>query len=93
MTLLGATVLSIIEIAHTRGRESLDMGICGRTLRYVFGKTANTLQADAPIDTRLLGLVSAWVLKAAQYPAITAAVSETRRRMSEGVGQRSTKEM
>lgn len=90
-TLLRDTDLPIIDIAYATGWESL--GTFGRTFRDITGKNPSALRAVARRDAQPLDRVPACVLKAAQRPDLTTAVSEKRRRMSEGTNQPSTKEM
>ncbi|RYF47479.1 MAG: AraC family transcriptional regulator [Comamonadaceae bacterium] len=81
-TLLRDTELPIIDIAYITGWESL--GTFGRTFRDITGKSPSALRAAARMDARLLDRVPACVLKAAQRPDLTTAVSEKRRRLAEG---------
>ena len=90
-TLLRDTELPIIDIAYATGWESL--GTFGRTFRDITGKSPSALRATSRMEMQPLDRVPACVLKAAQRPDLTTAVSEKRRRMSEGTTQPSTKEM
>lgn len=90
-TLLRDTDLPIIDIAYATGWESL--GTFGRTFRDITGHSPTALRAAARKDTLPLEQVPACLIKAAQRPDLTTAVSEKRRRTSEGTNPPSTKEM
>ena len=77
-TLLRDTDLGITEIAFATGWESL--GTFGRTFHDVTGRSPSALRREARAEPVRLDLVPACVLKAAQRPDLTLAVSEKRRR-------------
>lgn len=89
-TLLRDTELLITEIAFATGWESL--GTFGRTFRDITGKSPGALRIEARAETTQLDRVPACVLKAAQRPDLTIAVSEKRRRATEGTNRPPTKE-
>jgi len=90
-TLLRDTDLPITEIAFATGWESL--GTFGRTFRDITGNSPSTVRLAARAGTAQLDRVPACVLKAAQRPDLTIAVSEKRRRASKGTNPPSTKEI
>lgn len=90
-TLLRDTDLPIIDIAFATGWESL--GTFGRTFRDITGQSPGALRAAARTEAPSLEGVPACILKAAQRPDLTTAVSEKRRRLIEGTNRPSTKEM
>jgi transcriptional regulator GlxA family with amidase domain len=77
-TLLRDTDFGITEIAYATGWESL--GTFGRTFRDITGLSPSALRLEARAAAVRLDLVPACVLKAAQRPDLTIAVSEKRRR-------------
>jgi transcriptional regulator GlxA family with amidase domain len=81
-TLLRDTDLAITDIAFATGWESL--GTFGRTFHDVTGKSPSALRAEARAQPVALDRVPACVLKAAQRPDLTSAVSEKRRRSGNG---------
>jgi transcriptional regulator GlxA family with amidase domain len=81
-TLLRDTDLGITDIAFATGWESL--GTFGRTFHDVTGKSPSALRAEARANPVALDRVPACVLKAAQRPDLTSAVSEKRRRARNG---------
>jgi transcriptional regulator GlxA family with amidase domain len=81
-TLLRDTDLGITEIAFATGWESL--GTFGRTFHDVTGSSPSALRREAREAPVRLDLVPACVLKAAQRPDLTIAVSEKRRRKAAG---------
>lgn len=83
-TLLRDTDLPVIEIAYATGWESL--GTFGRIFRDITGQSPSALrrEAQAAAAAQQLDLVPACVLKAAQRPDLTTAVSEKRRQLAEG---------
>jgi transcriptional regulator GlxA family with amidase domain len=87
-TLLRDTDLPITEIAFATGWESL--GTFGRTFRDITGKSPSALRLEARAETGPLASVPACVLKAAQRPDLTIAVSEKRRRATNGTNRSST---
>lgn len=91
-TLLRDTALPITEIAFATGWESL--GTFGRTFRDITGQSPSAVRLEAKATTTPLDRVPACVLKAAQRPDLTTAVSEKRRRLAEGTNRSSaTKEI
>jgi len=90
-TLLRDTELSVTEIAFATGWESL--GTFGRTFRDITGTSPSALRVDARAATQRLDRVPACILKAAQRPDLTTAVSEKRRRVAKGTNRPSTKEV
>lgn len=91
-TLLRDTELSITEIALATGWESL--GSFGRTYRDVTGHSPGAMRLEARVNVHRLDRVPACVLKAAQRPDLSVAVSEMRRRIAKGKKRPSTaKEM
>lgn len=90
-TLLRDTELPITEIAFATGWESL--GTFGRTFRDVTGQSPSQLRREARAAAAQLDRVPACVLKAAQRPDLTTAVSEKRRRAAGGTNGPSTKEI
>lgn len=89
-TLLRDTELPITEIAFATGWESL--GTFGRTFRDITGQSPTELRIEARAETGQLARMPACVLKAAQRPDLTIAVSEKRRRAAAGTNRPSTKE-
>ncbi|WP_454907669.1 helix-turn-helix domain-containing protein [Variovorax gossypii] len=89
--MLRDTELPITEIAFATGWESL--GTFGRTFRDVTGESPSTLRPRLQAAARQLEHMPACVLKAAQRPDLTEAVSEKRRRTATGTNRLSTKEM
>lgn len=89
-TLLRDTDLPITEIVFATGWESL--GTFGRTFRDITGQSPSALRlnARAGMDGRQQALVPACVVKAAERPDLTTAVSEKRRRAAPGTNQAST---
>lgn len=77
-TLLRDTDMSITDVAFATGWESL--GTFGRIFRDITGQSPGAIRGEASADTPALALVPACVLKAAQRPNLTIAVSEKRRR-------------
>ena len=91
-TLLRDTELSITEIAFATGWESL--GTFGRTFRDITGQSPSAVRLAARAASPQLGHIPACVLKAAQRPDLTTAVSEKRRRVAQGTNRPSpNKEM
>jgi len=90
-TLLRDTELGITDIAFATGWESL--GTFGRTFRDVTGHSPTAARRLARAGTSQLDGVPACILKAAQRPDLTIAVSEKRRRIAAGTNRPSTKEM
>lgn len=91
-TLLRDTEQPIIEIAFATGWESL--GTFGRTFRDITGMSPSAVRREAQAKATPLDGVPACVLKAAQRPDLTTAVSEKRRRLAEGTNPPSaTKEI
>ncbi len=88
--LLRESDLSITEIAFATGWESL--GTFGRIFRDVTGYSPGALREQAEAERDRLSVVPACVLKAAQRPDITIAVSEKRRRAANATLRPSTKE-
>ena len=88
--MLRDTDLSITEIAFATGWESL--GTFGRTFRDVAGESPGMLRPRLQAAARQLEHMPACVLKAAQRPDLTEAVSEKRRRTAAGTKRLSTKE-
>lgn len=78
MALLRETDLPITEIAFQTGWNSL--GTFGRTFRDVTGENPAAVRARAKAAPRDLVRVPECVLRAAQRPGLTIAVSEKRRR-------------
>jgi transcriptional regulator GlxA family with amidase domain len=89
-TLLRDTAFSVTEIAFATGWESL--GTFGRTFRDVAGESPGMLRPRLQAAARQLEHMPACVLKAAQRPDLTEAVSEKRRRTAAGTKRLSTKE-
>ena len=81
-TLLRDTDLPITEIAFVTGWESL--GTFGRTFRDITGQSPTDVRRETLANATPLAHVPACVLKAAQRPDLTTAVSEKRRRLAEG---------
>ena len=81
-TLLRDTDLPITEIAFATGWESL--GTFGRTFRDITGQSPSAVRLQAQARLEPLDKVPACVLKAAQRPDLTTAVSEKRRRQPAG---------
>jgi len=79
MALLRDTDLSITEIGFSTGWESL--GTFGRTFRDIAGDTPRAIRARARAAlSRELAAVPACIVRAADRPDLTTAVSEKRRR-------------
>ena len=76
--LLRDTDLAITEIAFQTGWESL--GTFGRTFRDITGESPSGLRDRARGTTHGLARVPACIVRAAQRPHLTTAVSEKRRR-------------
>ncbi|MEI5998689.1 helix-turn-helix transcriptional regulator [Paraburkholderia bengalensis] len=76
-TLLRDTGLSVTEIAFATGWESL--GTFGRVFRDITGCSPSAMRVAARADMPRLDQVPACILKAAQRPDLTSAVSEKRR--------------
>ncbi|MCX2864861.1 helix-turn-helix transcriptional regulator [Paucibacter sp. PLA-PC-4] len=89
-TLLRDTELPITQIAFATGWESL--GSFGRIFRDITGKSPTEHRIGARAETGQLDRVPACVLKSAQRPDLTIAVSEKRRRAAKGTNRASTKE-
>lgn len=89
-TLLRDTELSITDIAYATGWESL--GTFGRIFRDITGRSPGALRREARAERPELDRVPACVLKAAQRPDLTIAVSEKRRRTADGTKATSIKE-
>lgn len=89
-TLLRDTDLPITEIAFATGWESL--GTFGRTFRDITGQSPSALRlaARATLEQQQPGLVPACVVKAAERPHLTTAVSEKRRRAVAGTNRASS---
>jgi transcriptional regulator GlxA family with amidase domain len=81
-TLLRDTALPITEVAFATGWESL--GTFGRTFRDITGHSPTDVRRAARVSATPLDQVPACVLKAAQRPDLTTAVSEKRRRLAAG---------
>lgn len=75
--LLRETDLAIIEIAFQTGWNSL--GTFGRVFRYVTGESPSAIRARQKAAGHDLGQVPECVIRAAQRPPLTIAVSEKRR--------------
>src|SRR5690349_10120763 len=90
-TLLRDTDLAITEISFATGWESL--GTFGRTFRDITGRSPSALRREARAEAAQLDRVPACVLKAAQRPDLTTAVSEKRRRAGDGTNRPSIKEI
>jgi AraC-like DNA-binding protein len=84
-TLLQGTQLSITEIAFATGWESL--GTFGRTFHDVTGLSPSNVRRAALAAPTPLEHIPACVLKAAQRPDLTTAVSEKRRRVAQGTNR------
>lgn len=89
-TLLRDTELPITEIAFATGWESL--GTFGRIFRDITGQSPSALRLQARAAAGPLDRVPACVLKAAQRPDLTTAVSEKRRRAAKGTNRPSLKD-
>ena len=77
-TLLRDTDLSITEIAFSTGWESL--GTFGRTFRDIAGDTPRSIRASArSAPSQALVAIPACIVRAAERPDLTSAVSEKRR--------------
>lgn len=87
-TLLRDTDQSITDIAFATGWESL--GTFGRVFRDVTGKSPSALRREARAGAGPLARVPACILKAAERPDLTIAVSEKRRRAADGTNRAST---
>lgn len=90
-TLLRDTELGITDIAFATGWESL--GTFGRTFRDITGQSPTAARRVARAAIPQLDGVPACILKAAQRPDLTIAVSEKRRRIAAGTNRSSTKEL
>lgn len=88
-TLLRDTELGITEIAFATGWESL--GTFGRTFRDITGQSPSALRVAARQEARQIDRVPACVMKAAQRPDLTTAVSEKRRSVAKGTNRSSNK--
>jgi transcriptional regulator GlxA family with amidase domain len=88
VTLLRDTTLGITEIAFATGWQSL--GSFGRTFRDITGSSPRAVRQQARAQMQQLDRVPACVLKAAQRPDLTTAVSEKRRRVAKGTKRPST---
>ena len=80
IALLRDTDLDITDIAFTTGWESL--GTIGRIFRDITGRSPGEMRLESRAGMPELDRVPACVLKAAQRPDLTIAVSEKRRRMA-----------
>ncbi|MEP6789817.1 MAG: helix-turn-helix transcriptional regulator [Ramlibacter sp.] len=89
-TLLRDTDLPITEIAFATGWESL--GTFGRIFRDITGQSPSALRlaTRAAMDHQQQGLVPACVVKAAERPDLTTAVSEKRRQAAPGTNRASS---
>jgi transcriptional regulator GlxA family with amidase domain len=83
MALLRETDLSITDIAFGTGWASL--GTFGRTVRDITGEKPGSIRVQARAVARGIDRVPACVLRAAQRPDLTMAVSEKRRRLGGGI--------
>jgi transcriptional regulator GlxA family with amidase domain len=81
--LLRDTDLPIIDIAFNTGWESL--GTFGRTLRDVTGASPKGVRSLNRSATQGLGRVPGCFISAAQRPDLTSAVSEKRRKKTDGI--------
>lgn len=88
--LLRDTELPITEIALATGWESL--GTFGRTFRDVTGQGPGQFRRHARAAAAVRDRIPACVVKAAERPHLTTAVSEKRRRAATGTKRRSPKE-
>ena len=79
---LRETDLSITEIAFQTGWESL--GTFGRTFRDITGESPSAVRARAKAAMNELAEVPACIVRAVHRPHLTTAVSEKRRRGSNG---------
>lgn len=89
-TLLRDTELPITEIALATGWESL--GTFGRTFRDVTGHGPGDYRRQSRTTTAARDRIPVCVVKAAERPHLTTAVSEKRRRAAAGTKRRSPKE-
>jgi transcriptional regulator GlxA family with amidase domain len=80
--LLRDTDLAITEIAFQTGWESL--GTFGRTFRDITGESPRAIRERARAAAHELGRVPNCVVSAAERPDLRTAVSEKRRRASDG---------
>ncbi|WP_228979699.1 helix-turn-helix domain-containing protein [Paraburkholderia gardini] len=90
-TLLRDTGFSITEIAFATGWESL--GTFGRIFHDITGRSPSAMRLEAQANMPQLDRVPACVLKAAQRPDLTFAVSEKRRRVAKDTFRKSIKEV
>jgi AraC-like DNA-binding protein len=90
-TLLRDTELSITDIAFATGWESL--GTFGRTFHDITGRSPSAMRLETRANLPQLDCVPACVLKAAQRPDLTIAVSEKRRRAGKDTLLPTTKEV
>lgn len=81
--LLRESALSITDIAFQTGWQSL--GTFGRTLRDVTGESPGEIRRQGRLTAMRVGRVPACLLRAAQRPDLTIAVSEKRRRLADGI--------
>ncbi len=89
--LLRETDLSVTEIAFEAGWNSL--GTFGRTFRDVTGESPGALRAREKAATDAGGQAPPCFLRAARRPDLTIAVSEKRRRVADGIGGPSEREV
>ena len=89
--LLRDTELPITEIAFDTGWKSL--GTFGRTFRDITGEHPSAVRTRARAAASEPGRVPACVLRAAQRPDLTTAVSEKRRREAGDINGSPTKEV
>jgi transcriptional regulator GlxA family with amidase domain len=89
--LLRDTDLPVTEVAFRTGWESL--GTFGRTFRDVTGQSPGAIRARRRAAAHELGTVPACFLSAAQRPDLTIAVSEKRRRVTDGINGSVEKEV
>ena len=83
MALLRDTDLPITEIAFQTGWESL--GTFGRTFRDITGESPGAVRARAEASPHELAQVPGCFLSAGHRPDLTIAVSEKRRRETDGI--------
>ena len=91
MALLRDTDLPITEIAFQTGWASL--GTFGRTFRDITGQNPGAIRSRARAALHELGRVPACIVSAAHRPGLTTAVSEKRRRESDGINGSNEKEL
>ena len=91
MALLRDTDLPITEIAFQTGWGSL--GTFGRTFRDITGENPGAVRERVRVAANELGRVPACILGAAHRPDLTTAVSEKRRRESDGINGSNEKEL